>query len=143
MKGNTNIQVNGNVYGGIHVNGGPAVACLPSTEPQQGRHAGTDLSWVWWLAKGLGILVMATLAGVGGLVLAFALLIVLGTVLTLALAWWLVCRVANIVLLTERLVGGGPMRLVAMPQLLAAVRALGPGERVNEIETTEMTRYVE
>lgn len=143
MKGNTNIQVNGNVYGGIHVNGGPAVACLPSTEPQQGHHAGTDLSWVWWLAKGLGWLVVGAFALVGGLGLAAALLVVALCALALALSWWVLCRVANGVLLTERALGGSPMRLVFVPNLANAVRELATGDRVNEIETTEMTRYVD
>lgn len=144
LKGNTNIQVNGNVYGGIHVHGsGPAVACLPPSRPPTGDRAGIDLSWVWMLAKALGCLAIGGLALLGAVVVAAALAGVASGVLAAVIAWWGVCRVANAVLFAERLFDGGPTRLVLVPHVVNGVRALATGERVNEIETTEMTRYVD
>lgn len=46
---------------------------------------------------------------------------------------WSAARVSSGVLRLEHRLGGGPTRLVS----------LGPGERVVELQSTEMTRYVE
>lgn len=139
MKQTNSIQVNGNVYGGIHVHGQRTPQLPAATPSPSGRGSGA----LWMLAKGLGLLAVGAFALVGAIGLAAALLVVVLGVLTLALSWWLLCRVAHGVLLTERALGGSPMRLVFVPNLANAVRELATGERVNEIETTEMTRYGE
>lgn len=144
MKGNTNIQVNGNVYGGIHVNGGgPSVACLPPTRPPTGDRAAIDLSWVWMLAKGLGVLGVGAFALVGAVGLFAAALVVAIGMLAGVIGFWAVCRICSLVLFVEAVLDGGPTRPVLVPHVVNGVRALATGDRVNEIETTEMTRYVD
>lgn len=139
MKQTNSIQVNGNVYGGIHVHGQRTPQLPAATPSPSGRGSGA----LWMLAKGLGLLAVGAFALVGAIGLAAALLVVVLGVLALAIGWYLVCRAANLVLLVERALDGGPTRLVAVPHLFNAARSLGPGERVNEIESTEMTRYVD
>jgi hypothetical protein len=144
VKGGTNIQVNGNVYGGIHVNGGgPAVACFPPSRPPRGDRAATDFWWI--VCKGLGLLGVGAFAIVGAVGLAAALLVVALAVLGLALAWWLVCRLAEGVRLTEEHVISARDIASLLPNTVRGVRALASGERVTEIESTstEMTRYVD
>lgn len=144
VKGNTNIQVNGNVYGGIHVNGGgQPVACLPPGKPQQGDHAAIDFSWVWMLAKGLGWLTVGAFALVGAIGLFAAALVVTLGMLGAVIGFWAVCRLCSFVLFVEAVLDGGPTRPVLVPHVVNGVRELATGERVNELQSTEMTRYVD
>lgn len=140
MKGNTNIQVNGNVYGGIHVHGG-GCAQLPAATPAQRPAA--DLSWVWMLAKGIGWLVVGAFALVGAIGLFAAALVVTLGMLGAVIGFWAVCRLCSFVLFVEAVLDGGPTRPVLVPHVVNGVRELATGERVNELQSTEMTRYVD
>lgn len=111
---NTNVQINVNVAGGC--------AC-PATPAAKGR------SWLFPVA-----ILMFGLPALA-LVTAFALGL-LGT----ALGLWFACRIAELLLLIEEAVGGSQTRVAVVPQVM---RALGPGVRVNEIDSTEVMTYGE
>ena len=143
MKGNTNIQVNGNVYGGIHVGGRGAAKALPSDcAPQQS--SSTTGSVMLWCAKWLGILAGGSvlLAGAivaGGLVLGMAL--VLGAAaLAVVLSFYVLCRLGELLLWVEYKFGGSNKRLVGTSLVTGPAedftwqpQRLGDGEYLDEL----------
>lgn len=130
MKPAVNIQVNGTVNGGIHVYGRGAPLAGPA--PELGHRTGQGSDALWIVVKVLGAVVLGAFALVGGLALAVTLLAIVLGVVAVALAWWLLCRAANVVLFTERLLGGAPTRLVLVPGVVRGVHALATGDRVDD-----------
>lgn len=136
----TNIQVNGDVYGGIHVNGGAALStkhALPAGAPV--RSSGWGVAW--WCVKALVLVAAAALALCGALLaLGVALTIVL-VIVGVVLGFYLLCRVGQFLLIVESELGGSLTRPVGVSTVM---RALGPGARVNELaELKRESHYVD
>lgn len=142
MKGNTNIQVNGNVYGGIHVNGR---GCAPCALPGDIAMPRSTSGWgvVGWILKALAILTGGSilLCGAivaGGLALSLAL-VCAGGALSVVLGFYMLCRVGDLLLLIEHGLGGSHKRLVGASLIRSKdndewMAQLGPGNDVRELD---------
>jgi hypothetical protein len=141
-----NVQINGNVYGGVHFHGSTpllaAVTSAPDVSSSRSR------SWGWTAAKAVAVIVgVCTIVPIGLCVAlavgAFAATFLLA-IMVLVVGFWLVCRLAQLLLVVENAVGGGMTQLVYVPSFRRDNFAtLGTGDRINELESTEMTRYVD
>jgi hypothetical protein len=136
VKQRNNVQVNGNVYGGIHFNGG----CQPCT-PHADSGPQATASGIWFAGKVLAvataIVVGVPIALAGGLLLLCFALVFLLAGLSLDIAIWTLCRgttaLAIVLLRVEDAIGGGPKRLVFTPSIWGAARSLGPGNTDREL----------
>lgn len=151
VKRNVNIQVNGTVNGGIHVYGrhasvgsAPLAKHTPAAFSHTSARSNAQLQdALWALIKVLAgaLAVVPVLVVIVGLALALCSLVLF--LVAVAIGWGIVCACASGVLFVQERIGGPGAVLQLVPSLFREVRALATGERVNEIESTEMTRYVD
>lgn len=141
----TNIQVNGDVYGGIHVHGQCGCsdsdsAPAPSRTVQMSAYdpAGDAL---WRVVKVFVVLIVGPLAIIGCAGLGAVALTAALSVLGLDIAWWGVCRAATAAVLLERKAGGSWRRLVLLPKVIRAAKALAQREWP-EAEPPELPREI-
>jgi hypothetical protein len=129
-----------NVAGDLRIDGG---GCSSSVDVASGTISSVvgdaDSGW-WFVLKLLGIAIAVVVCASIAVPVIVAVALIAGaillTVCTLVTAVWLLGRTANLVLIIERKIGGGPDRLVYVPSVLRRDHAppprLGP-PRVPEL----------